>query len=94
MMISGSPPLLTLTLSLPTRRAGPGPGLQKGVTETRLTSLLDVYPTLVALAGGKPPSFLRGQSLLPLLQAGSSAEGTTFPEERCPRTLCGVDCLV
>lgn len=59
-----------------------GPGLQKGVTETRLTSLLDVYPTLVALAGGTPPSFLRGHSLLPLLQAGSSAEGTTFPEDR------------
>jgi len=46
-----------------------GPGLAKDRIVTNLTSLLDVYPTLVALAGGTPPSFLDGHSLLPLLQA-------------------------
>ena len=58
-----------------------GPGLKKGVVETRLTSLLDVYPTLVALAGGSPPSFLRGLSLLPLMTASGSDE-SKFPEDR------------
>ena len=58
-----------------------GPGLKKGVVETRLTSLLDVYPTLVELAGGSPPSFLRGLSLLPLMKAPGSDE-SEFPEDR------------
>ena len=36
--------------------------------EKRVVELLDVYPTLMSLAGIKPPSHLEGQSLLPLMR--------------------------
>lgn len=44
-----------------------GPGVKKGSVVTSLTSLLDVYPTLVEMAGGTPPAYLSGKSLFPLL---------------------------
>ena len=44
-----------------------GPGIPAGVRTSSLVSSLDVYPTLVALAGGAPSGHLSGKSLQPLL---------------------------
>ena len=46
-----------------------GPGVRAGAVNTNLTSLLDVYPTLVDMVGGVNPSYLDGHSLAPLLVA-------------------------
>lgn len=43
-----------------------GPGIVAGRMETRLTSLLDIFPTLVDVAGGTPDFWMDGYSLLPL----------------------------
>jgi arylsulfatase A-like enzyme len=44
------------------------PGLSKGGTESQaMVELIDIYPTLVDLAGFEPPAHLQGQSLRPLL---------------------------
>ena len=50
-----------------------GPGLAKGSVVSNITSLLDVYPTLVAMTGGRPPAFLEGHSLFPLMLVPSVA---------------------
>merc|ERR1719453_2764025 len=60
-----------------------GPGIQSGQTVTTLTSLLDVYPTLVELAGGTPAEFLRGKSLLPL--ASRNRQNTKHASEASER---------
>lgn len=52
-----------------------GPGIKAGAVVTELTSLLDVFPTLVELAGGTPPGFLRGVSLVPMMAPGRSQAG-------------------
>jgi arylsulfatase A-like enzyme len=62
-------------------------GLKKGNTVTSLTSLLDVYPTLIALSGGTPLAFLRGHSLLPLMaqdatETAPEAARGEYPEDR------------
>ena len=36
-----------------------GPGISRGATITNLTSLLDVFPTLIEMTGGSPPAFLQ-----------------------------------
>ncbi len=41
---------------------------RKRKKSSRLVELLDIYPTLVALARLKPPSHLQGRSLVPLLE--------------------------
>lgn len=43
-----------------------GPGIQGGRVDSTLVSLLDMFPTFVDVAGGSPPSFADGFSLLPL----------------------------
>lgn len=51
-----------------------GPGIAKGVS-TQPAELLDIYPTLSALTGSKPPAHLEGLSLLPQLKdAGAKRE--------------------
>lgn len=57
-----------------------GPGLRKAATVSSPTSLLDVFPTLVELAGGQPAESLRGLSLLPLLREGKTSSG--YPADR------------
>lgn len=44
-----------------------GPGVPQGVVVTNLTSLLDVYPTLMSMVGGVIPSYLEGHTLMPWL---------------------------
>jgi arylsulfatase A-like enzyme len=45
-----------------------GPGVPAGLKVTKLTRSIDLYPTLVEIAGATPPDYLQGQSLLPLLK--------------------------
>jgi iduronate 2-sulfatase len=45
-----------------------GPGIVGGRASARVVELLDVYPTLAALAGVTPPAGLEGRSLAPLLK--------------------------
>ena len=52
MMIAG--PVNPLGFAVPELTCGVQ-GIKSGLTVTSLTSLLDVYPTLVELAGGTPP---------------------------------------
>ena len=44
-----------------------GPGIDQGVVIRNLTSLLDIYPTLSDMVGGKKPEWLDGESLFPFL---------------------------
>lgn len=59
-----------------------GPGVPSGVRTNSLVSALDVYPTLLDLAGVEnPPSHLMGQSLIPLLKNPTAAvQRTVFSE--------------
>jgi len=50
-----------------------GPGVPRGRVLTAPVELLDVYPTLVELAGLPLPGGLEGRSLAPLLQGRESA---------------------
>ena len=60
------------------------PGLTKGGTESEaMVELVDVYPTLVDLAGLDPPSGLQGVSLRPLLN---------HPERRGKKKGCLLCC--
>ena len=65
--------------------ASQGPGLKQGSVVKNLTSLLDVYPTLVAMTGATPPDFLEGHSLFPLMAAGTTAAPvgqSDYPQDR------------
>ncbi|XP_041642525.1 arylsulfatase K isoform X1 [Cheilinus undulatus] len=44
-----------------------GPGLKSGLQANQLVSLVDLYPTVLDVAGIPAPGFLSGHSLLPLL---------------------------
>ncbi|MDC3132831.1 sulfatase [Flavobacteriaceae bacterium] len=44
------------------------PGYTKNQTTESFAELVDVYPTLCELAGITPPSYLHGQSLVPILE--------------------------
>jgi len=48
-----------------------GPGIEPGLTIHRLTSNVDFAPTFAELAGIRPPAFVDGRSLVPLLQGRS-----------------------
>lgn len=50
-----------------------GPGVPSGVMVKNLTSLLDVFPTLVEMQGGLPKNYLDGFSLMPFLKPGSGS---------------------
>jgi arylsulfatase A-like enzyme len=41
------------------------------IDRTHLVSAIDIFPTIVACAGAKPPAQMAGQSLLPLLRTGT-----------------------
>lgn len=45
-----------------------GPGIKKGTVVNDLVSLVDLYPTLMDMAGVPQPAGLDGHSLMPLLQ--------------------------
>lgn len=49
-----------------------GPGVQHGVTVEDLVSLVDIYPTLMGMAGLLTPKGLDGHSLIPELTGNSS----------------------
>ncbi len=69
-----------------------GPGVPAGGVSPRTVELVDVYPTLVELAGLPMPAGLHGQSLLPLLRDPSAPwehpafSATTNPAGRSIRT--------
>jgi arylsulfatase A-like enzyme len=44
------------------------PGMKKGVKTESLAEYVDIYPTLCDLTGIKPPSYLDGKSLVPILK--------------------------
>ena len=44
-----------------------GPGIEAGTVADDLVSLIDLYPTLMDMAGAESPDDLRGHSLVPLL---------------------------
>lgn len=48
-----------------------GPGLRRGATTDTLVSLVDIYPTLMDIAGLEGPRGLPGHSLLPLASGGA-----------------------
>ncbi len=45
-----------------------GPGFTGGNVSRELVSLIDLPPTLLTVAGLKPPTYMKGRSLLPLLE--------------------------
>lgn len=49
-----------------------GPGVAKGAVSTVPVSHVDLVPTVLQLAGVEIPSFIDGQSLVPLLQGAGS----------------------
>ena len=61
-----------------------GPGIAPGQRITNLTSLLDVFPTLVEMAGGDTAAlpFLQGQSLFPLMAPAAAAAPDAYPVDR------------
>ena len=53
-----------------------------GVTDQRLVSLLDLAPTMLELAGAKPPEHMQGRSVAPVLrgEAAPSPDARAFIE--------------
>jgi uncharacterized sulfatase len=69
-----------------------GPGIDAGGVSPRVVELVDLFPTLVELAGLPLPAGLEGQSLVPLLREPHAAweqparSETSDPEGRSLRT--------
>jgi choline-sulfatase len=62
-----------------------GPGVPAGATEPCLTRTADVAPTLLQVAGLRPPAGIDGRSLLPLPSASGEGCGrTTYSESFLP----------
>ena len=61
-----------------------GPGIAAGQTISNLTSLLDVFPTLLEMAGGRPSDLpaLEGASLFPLMARAAAREPERYPADR------------
>jgi len=58
------------------------PGLSSGVKVTTPVELVDIFPTLVDLAGLPLPPDLEGMSLAPALQSGKSTKRAAFSQYR------------
>lgn len=67
-----------------------GPGLPKGVVRDELAALVDLFPTLCALAGIAPPDDLEGVDLTPLLTEG---EVDTPPRDHVISEFYGIGML-
>ncbi|KAA8592375.1 hypothetical protein FQN60_017830 [Etheostoma spectabile] len=57
-----------------------GPGLKSGLQVDQLVSLVDLYPTVLDIAGILPVGFLSGHSLLPLLSNASAFSKKQHPD--------------
>ncbi|XP_047448112.1 arylsulfatase K [Mugil cephalus] len=57
-----------------------GPGLTSGVQVNQLVSLVDLYPTVLEMAGITPEGNLSGHSLLPLLSTSNAFPKTQHPD--------------
>ena len=63
------------------------PGVtQAGGVSERFVSLLDIYPTLAELCGLKPPAYLDGRSLVPLLKDPKASWESTALTGLCDKT--------
>lgn len=68
-----------------------GPGLQQGVISDELVSLIDLFPTLMDIAGLDQPEGLNGVSLLPLCRGEASGHpGYVFSEYHSNFTNTGI----
>ncbi|KAL0979773.1 hypothetical protein UPYG_G00189460 [Umbra pygmaea] len=56
-----------------------GPGVRSGLQLSQPVSLVDIYPTVLEMAGVAVPSGLSGHSLLPLLSQWADRPGWTHP---------------
>jgi N-acetylglucosamine-6-sulfatase len=59
-----------------------GPGMAKGVSETKLVLNNDFAPTFVDIVDGTVPDFVDGRSLLPILQGNPATWRTAIMNER------------
>ena len=66
-----------------------GPGVPAGRRVSNLTSLLDLYPTMVDIVGGEKPDWLDGHSLAPFLSSASSPAGSNFAKHFAVRNGVG-----
>ena len=59
-----------------------GPGMMRGQVCPQVTSLLDLAPTMLELAGAKPPEHMQGRSVAPVLrgEAAPSPDARAFIE--------------
>ncbi|KAM7017703.1 arylsulfatase K [Tautogolabrus adspersus] len=57
-----------------------GPGLKSGLQVNQLVSLVDLYPTVLDMAGIPAPGFVSGYSLLPLLSKAGSFSKKQHPD--------------
>lgn len=54
-----------------------GPGIEKGATINRMTSTIDLGPTIAELMGAPVPAYTDGRSLVPLLEEPTTAPWRT-----------------
>jgi N-acetylglucosamine-6-sulfatase len=59
-----------------------GPGIRAGSTSSELVLNNDLAPTFVQIAGGTPPSFVDGRSLLPVWRGNNPTWRTAIMNER------------
>ncbi len=79
------------TLHVPLIVTPPGSG--KAMRRPEIVSLVDVLPTLVALAGLERPALLQGRSLVPLLSGGRLEPRPAYSETYYPRIHFGWSAL-